>query len=227
MRKLFLVNFLLLLILLSSSFAYAGEINLPQISSKAIEKDSSPLRISLNVFSVGYYYLNITISPTSTGTVDKTTPYWGENAYLLDTLVALTAIPGTGYIFVNWTGDLISSANPADVTMNTDKNITANFKIVQCSKKKPLISKIAPANGSSGITVEIKGRFFCSGGGMVLFGTVEAEIIEWSNTSITVVVPDIVVKKQFKTVLVKVKNANNKVSNTKPFKVLKGPVLFK
>ena len=47
--------------------------------------------------------------------------------YDADTQVQLTATPATDYEFSGWSGDLTGSTNPATVTMNADKVITATF----------------------------------------------------------------------------------------------------
>jgi len=47
--------------------------------------------------------------------------------YEIDTSVTLTATANPGWVFSDWSGDLISSDNPATITMNSDKNITATF----------------------------------------------------------------------------------------------------
>jgi hypothetical protein len=44
--------------------------------------------------------------------------------------VSLTAIPNVGYRLLNWSGDLSGSTNPAELVMNADKSITANFASV-------------------------------------------------------------------------------------------------
>lgn len=44
--------------------------------------------------------------------------------------VVLTATPAAGYIFSSWSGDATGSTNPLTVTMNADKNITANFTAI-------------------------------------------------------------------------------------------------
>ncbi|HAQ17724.1 MAG TPA: hypothetical protein DCR40_00650 [Prolixibacteraceae bacterium] len=41
--------------------------------------------------------------------------------------VQLTATPNSGYVFSSWSGDATGSVNPLTVTMNANKNITANF----------------------------------------------------------------------------------------------------
>ena len=45
--------------------------------------------------------------------------------------VILEAIPADGYEFSSWSGDASGSANPLTVTMDSDKNITANFTPIE------------------------------------------------------------------------------------------------
>ena len=44
--------------------------------------------------------------------------------------VQLTATPATGFVFTSWSGDATGSASPLTVTMNANKNITANFTAI-------------------------------------------------------------------------------------------------
>jgi hypothetical protein len=46
------------------------------------------------------------------------------------TTETLTAIPDTGHQFLQWSGDLSGSENPALLFMNYDKNVTATFEYV-------------------------------------------------------------------------------------------------
>jgi len=73
------------------------------------------------------YTLSVTISPPAGGTVrkspDKTSYDSGEK-------VSLTHIANKGYAFDGWTGDVSQdhqSDNPLSITMDSEKNITANF----------------------------------------------------------------------------------------------------
>jgi uncharacterized repeat protein (TIGR02543 family) len=52
-----------------------------------------------------------------------------EMSYDSASVVQLTAIPDVGYHFTGWSGDLSGTTNPINVTMNVNKNITANFAI--------------------------------------------------------------------------------------------------
>jgi len=74
-------------------------------------------------FAIDTYTLNIT---SLNGSVTKN-PDLAQ--YDSNTTVELTAIPNTGYHFVNWSVDATGSTNPLNVTMNGNKNITANFAI--------------------------------------------------------------------------------------------------
>ncbi|HPB00850.1 MAG TPA: T9SS type A sorting domain-containing protein [Candidatus Marinimicrobia bacterium] len=49
--------------------------------------------------------------------------------YNLNTVVTLTAVPEEGWEFKGWGGDLTGSDNPANVTIDGAKNITATFEL--------------------------------------------------------------------------------------------------
>ena len=51
-------------------------------------------------------------------------------AYVGGTVVTMTAIPSVGYAFTSWTGDITGTANPATITMDANKSVTANFTYV-------------------------------------------------------------------------------------------------
>jgi uncharacterized repeat protein (TIGR02543 family) len=44
--------------------------------------------------------------------------------------VQLSAIPNAGYTFVSWSGDATGASNPLTITVNSNKNIVANFKAI-------------------------------------------------------------------------------------------------
>jgi len=70
---------------------------------------------------------------------DKSTYTHGE-------IVQLTAIPSTSWSFSSWSGDQTGSVNPASITMNSNKTITANFLINQYSIA---VSSIPSAGGTA------------------------------------------------------------------------------
>ncbi len=66
------------------------------------------------------------VSVVGSGSVTK---YPDQMVYNYGTSVQLTAVPITGWHFIGWTGDTITTANPIVVSMISDKNFTATFTI--------------------------------------------------------------------------------------------------
>lgn len=72
-------------------------------------------------FTIKTYTLTVT---ATNGTVVKNAD---QATYNHGTTVKLTATPNAGFTFTSWSEDATGSTNPLTVTMNADKNITANF----------------------------------------------------------------------------------------------------
>jgi len=68
------------------------------------------------------YTLTINISPPGAGSVSPT-----SNQYKEGTEVTLTAVPSSGYRFASWSGNVSSLEPTITVTMDSNKNIVANF----------------------------------------------------------------------------------------------------
>ena len=95
-------------------------------------------------FAINQYILTIT---ALNGTVSKSP---NQLTYNHGTTVRLTAMPNTGYHFIGWSGDVSSTSNPVSITMNSDKNIYANFEINTYS-----LSVTALGNGSVTINPDL------------------------------------------------------------------------
>jgi|GEM_PF-5306103 len=78
------------------------------------------------VFAIDQYALSVAVA--GQGTVALVPP---GGSYDAGTTVTLTPTPGTGWHFDHWEGALTGSANPAQVTMDADKTVTAIFAIDQ------------------------------------------------------------------------------------------------
>ncbi len=72
------------------------------------------------------YTLTVKISPSGSGTVS---PPGGE--YDSGLQITLTATPASGYEFDYWDGSVAGASNRADLTISSDKSVTAHFKPVQ------------------------------------------------------------------------------------------------
>ena len=74
---------------------------------------------------------NLTVNAGTGGTISA--PPVSPSTHAAAEVVNLTAVPNTGYHFVNWTGNVSTVANvnsaSTTVTMNGDYTITANFTI--------------------------------------------------------------------------------------------------
>ena len=75
------------------------------------------------------YTLNVEADPTEGGAVSIT----GENPYLQNTEVTVTATPNLGYNFVNWTVDDVEVSTDAAYTFNADadQTLVAHFEQIE------------------------------------------------------------------------------------------------
>jgi len=126
--------------------------------SGALSGTTNPATITMNsnktvtaVFTqqqVQQYTLTTSVSPTGAGTVSLN-PAGG--VYTAGTQVTLTAQANSGYVFSSWSGDLSGTTNPATITMNSNKTVTANF--VQQSVSGYTLSVSVSPSGSGVVSI--------------------------------------------------------------------------
>ena len=90
---------------------------------------------------------NRTLSLTAIG-VGSVTKAPDQVSYLNGSTVQLTAVPGSGWAFSAWSGDLTGTTNPASLLMDANKSVTATFADVQ----GPSVTVTAP-NGAEVLNV--------------------------------------------------------------------------
>ena len=98
-------------------------------------------------FTLNTYTLTVNINPTGGGTVAGTgisCPGDCTETVNYNTSILLTAIPATGYAFINWSGCDVPSGNTCTMTMMADKTVTANFTMSQ--KKKVVLPSMLPTS---------------------------------------------------------------------------------
>jgi hypothetical protein len=82
-------------------------------------------------FTQTAYTLAVSVSPSGGGNIeiDGTAPpsYPVTYTFAEGTSVNLEAVPAYSPNFINWSGDLSGSENPTAITMDSDKEVTANF----------------------------------------------------------------------------------------------------
>jgi uncharacterized repeat protein (TIGR02543 family) len=98
--------------------------------SGGITGTTNPSSVTMNAaksvtanFALKTYVLSIT---AANGSVTKSPD---ANSYDSGTVVTLTAVPNAGYQFTGWSGGITGTTNPASVTMNAAKSVTANFTL--------------------------------------------------------------------------------------------------
>ena len=125
--------------------------------------NTAPQAGAVYVFATTY---NVSTATTGAGTVVLDPP---GGTYGYGTVVTATAKANTGSIFGGWSGDLSGATNPAALTMNGNKHITAAFSL----KRETTGVSVNPAAGGS-----------VSGGGTVNYGD-SVTLIAKANTGYT------------------------------------------
>ncbi|NII25985.1 carbohydrate-binding protein [Pseudoflavitalea sp. X16] len=70
------------------------------------------------------YTLTTTANPSAGGSITRSP---NATTYNAGTVVTLTAVPASGYTFVNWSGGASGTSTTTTVTMNANTSVTANF----------------------------------------------------------------------------------------------------
>jgi hypothetical protein len=71
--------------------------------------------------------LTMDVNPPGSGI---TVPSEGSHTYLPGTMVDLSAFPNPGWGFANWSGDITDNVTPTQITMDSDKSVTAHFGLI-------------------------------------------------------------------------------------------------
>jgi hypothetical protein len=69
------------------------------------------------------YTVNVTVTPTGSGTTSIT-----SGTYQAGQTVSITATPAPEYIFKGWSGSITSDNNPVSILVDTSKTVIANFE---------------------------------------------------------------------------------------------------
>lgn len=73
-------------------------------------------------------YYSITLSTSGNGQIELS-PVTADNRYLANSNLEISAIPEAGWVFTNWSGSLMSEANPLSFTIDNNLSLKANFTI--------------------------------------------------------------------------------------------------
>ena len=101
--------------------------------------------------------LHLTVNPSGNGHVDVNPNQVG---YAAGTIVQLTPVPDSGWVFGTWSGDANGNQSPLQLTMDADKTINATFVIAPPA----CYSLTANASPSAGGTASVSTPQNCAGG---------------------------------------------------------------
>jgi hypothetical protein len=99
------------------------------LNAKAFETDIEQIRANNPGIWIGCdptYGRHLVISSTAGGAV--VCPGEGEFVYEYNQVVSLEAIPDPGFVFLKWSGDFSSTANPLSITVVQDHDVLASFQ---------------------------------------------------------------------------------------------------
>jgi hypothetical protein len=75
------------------------------------------------------YTVSISVDPVGGGSVETSPqPNCGGDEYREGTQVTLSAVPASGYRFLDWSGDVGGSANPTTISVDGDMTVRARFE---------------------------------------------------------------------------------------------------
>ena len=94
------------------------------------------------------YTVGTSANPGGSGTITLNP---NQASYPAGTSVQVTANPGIGYTFANFSGNLTGSANPSTLIVNGNESVTANFTPTPCTLTINVVGSgtVTPASGSS------------------------------------------------------------------------------
>ena len=120
------------------------------------------------------YSLSTSVSPSGGGSVSP-----GSGTYDVGTRVTLTASAASGYRFVSWSGDITDMSATTIVTMDRDKNVTANF-----IRQYTLSTSVNPL-GSGTINLDPPGGTYDSGTRVTVTASPASDysFVSWSGDS--------------------------------------------
>jgi len=105
----------------------------------------TPVKYTLTTRVQPFGYGTITVSPP--GEILPSIPEIRVSRYDAGTIVNITATPASGYIFSHWSGNASGTSQTIQITMNSDKDITANFVIIPPPQTYILVTS-AVGNGT-------------------------------------------------------------------------------
>ena len=87
----------------------------------------------------------------------------GDGFYAGGTPLTFSATPGTGWDFTEWQNNLASTSNPANLTMNDEELVTADFNTTNTPLALTSLTPSSAVQGGGNFTLTLNGSGFTSG----------------------------------------------------------------
>jgi hypothetical protein len=115
--------------------------------------------------------VTLSVTTSGSGSVSLSPP---GGTYDAGTVVTLTATPDPGFAFSGWSGDLSGSQNPATLTLDADKSVTATFV-------GPQFTLTVTVEGSGKVRLQPSGGVYTAGTVVTLKATPHKKFTGWSG----------------------------------------------
>lgn len=113
--------------------SWSGDVADPLSSSTTVTMDEDKTIVAgFSEIPLSVYTLSLICKPSEGGHVTLT-PLASANQYQANTFVTLTATPADGYAFSGWGGDSNGSDDTITIVMDSNKNVIANFALLEKS----------------------------------------------------------------------------------------------
>jgi hypothetical protein len=118
----------------------------------------------------------LTVNTNGSGTVNRNP---SNSSYPSGVTVTVTATPSTGWYFSGWSGDVIGTLNPTNVTMNSNMVITGNFLAF------PTYTLVLATNGQGTISLNPGGGIYLSNTTVIVTATPSPGwiFVSWSGST--------------------------------------------
>ncbi|TVZ54999.1 putative repeat protein (TIGR02543 family)/predicted secreted protein (Por secretion system target) [Lutibacter sp. Hel_I_33_5] len=104
---------------------------------------TNPLSVTMDAdkaYKANFSLIKHTLTINATNGTVTPNSYPTNGTYLNGTVVTLTATPNTGYQFDGWSGDVTGTTNPQNITIDTDKTVTAIFSLIPVTQRTLIIN---------------------------------------------------------------------------------------
>jgi uncharacterized repeat protein (TIGR03803 family) len=166
-----------------SSFAgWSGDGSGTTTRSVTMDSNKSVMATFNLVAPPASYTLTVSTGGTGTGAV---TANPAGSTFPAGTVVTLTATPGAGSAFTNWSGDASGPAATTSVTMNANKNVGATFTLIPVSTGAASALRVLPGQVITGSYDPYRRNSVVNGGTLMADGGVPRGGYTWSVANLS------------------------------------------